>query len=147
MRGQAAVVTTGKMVAVLTFSLLLVSFADMLFKLNIQVEAEAKQGLDPAFAYLHSIAMTGVGSDTLLHHLSKAAELGVENPEGVNLVNILDKYQETFQLRDASGTVIFSTEVEEEEESGGILRTNPFSTTHYAVPPGGILTMKYRWLK
>ena len=160
----ADVISTGKSVAVITFSVMMVLFANILFQLNIQINAEAKKGLDPALPYMHAIAMHEVKGHPFMHYLSQAVERNSELvDDDVNITEELMRFQEFFTLYNSTGGVVLDTEesflrsaeAEGGEEGGETTETSEFlsqlaskySIEYYAVPPGGKLKMKYRWVE
>lgn len=123
--------------AVLTMAAVITLFSGVMFKLDIQIDADSKQSLDPATQYLYSITKLAENGEEISYYLSKAVELGIENPDGFNLTEFFWQFKEGFELKDDDGNVIF-------RKRGRVRRP---SIVYYAVPDGGLLKMEYQWLR
>ncbi len=152
----ADVVSTGKTVAVITFSIMLVLFANILFQMNLTINAEAKKGLDPALPYMHSIAMHEVNGKPFMYYLSEAVRTGSpivnDNGKMVNVTRELEVFYERFTLYNSTNGIVLATGplASDEADSEALIRGGERegrNVAYYAVPPGGLLKMEYWWLR
>ena len=107
-----------------------VGFA-IFFKISITTTATFEKTTDAAYPYLHAISMHTVNNQPFLYYLSNALKTNSETFEGVNIKQILMKFNETFELVNETGDIVISTG----DRNG--------ARAFLAVPPNGKLVMIY----
>jgi len=107
-----------------------VGFA-LFFKISITAIATYERTTDAAYPYLSAISMHTVNNQPFLYYLSEALRMDSEIVEGVNVKDVLVKFNETFELVNNKDEIIISTG----EKDG--------NRAYLAVPPGGRLVMIY----
>ena len=106
------------------------------FHLSITATATYGKTVNAAYPYLHAISMHTVNGHPFLYYLSGALKTKSETFEGVNVLEVLMKFNETFKLIDNEDENIRDNfDLDLREKSG--------SRAFLAIPPGGKLVLIY----
>ncbi|HDR53245.1 MAG TPA: hypothetical protein ENN60_01030 [archaeon] len=131
---KGASVSNAKTAMMWTFIAIMGVFSTVMLKINLTTDAEVKKSLDPSFPYMQAIGMHTVNGKPFMDYLSEAVSTNSEVVSGVNVTSELKKFREGFVLKNSTGGVVLATGY----QTG--------SVAFYAVPPGGVLEMRYVWV-